>query len=47
MEKKLMLIVNPASGRSGYKYNFAEAMNALSAGGYRPTLFFKIGRAHV
>lgn len=40
MEKKLMLIVNPAAGRSGYKYNFAEAMNALAAGGYRTTLFF-------
>lgn len=40
MEKKLMLIVNPAAGRSGYKYNFAEAMNELSRGGYRVTLFF-------
>ena len=40
MEKKLMLIVNPAAGRSGYKYNFAEAMNELSRGGYRTTLFF-------
>lgn len=40
MDKKLMLIVNPAAGRSGYKYNFAEAMNALAAGGYQTTLFF-------
>ncbi len=40
MEKKLMLIVNPAAGRSGYKYNFAEAMNELNRGGYRVTLFF-------
>ena len=40
MEKKLMLIVNPVAGRSGYKYNFAEAMNELDKGGYRTTLYF-------
>ena len=40
MEKKLMLIVNPAAGRSGYKNNFAEAMRELDRGGYRVTLYF-------
>jgi len=40
MEKKLMLIVNPAAGRSGYKENFAEAMHELDEGGYRTTLYF-------
>ena len=40
MKKKLMLIVNPAAGRSGYKNNFAEAMNELDRGGYQVTLFF-------
>ena len=40
MNKKLMLIVNPAAGRGGYTYNFAEAMHALAKGGYTVTLFF-------
>ena len=44
MDKKLMLIVNPAAGRGGYKYNFAEAMNELDKGGYRTTLYFTSGR---
>ena len=44
MEKKLMLIVNPAAGRGGYKVNFAEALHTLDLGGYRTTLFFTSGR---
>ena len=44
MEKRLMLIVNPAAGRGGYKVNFAEALHTLDLGGYRTTLFFTSGR---
>ena len=44
MEKKLMLIVNPAAGRGGYKVNFTEALHTLDLGGYRTTLFFTSGR---
>ena len=32
MEKKLMLIINPAAGKGGYKYNFGEAMQVLDRG---------------
>ena len=41
--KKLMLIVNPASGREGYRYYFGEAMHLLARGGFAPTLFFTGG----
>ena len=44
MEKRLLLIVNPAAGRGAYKYNFAEAMHVLSKGGFRTTLAFTAGR---
>jgi len=40
MEKKLMLIVNSASGKVGYKYNFGEAMQVLDRGGMRTTMYF-------
>lgn len=40
MKKKMMLIINPVAGRGAYTYNFPEAMNLLSYGGYLPTLFF-------
>ncbi len=42
--KNLMLIVNPAAGRSGYRYNFPEALQLLDKGGYRTTLFFTNAR---
>ena len=35
MEKSLMMIINPAAGKGGYKINFAEAMHVLDKGGYR------------
>ena len=38
--KKLMLIINPAAGRGGYKLNLGEALNALDLGGCRTTLYF-------
>ena len=44
MDRKLMLIINPAAGRGGYKYNFSEALLALDEGGFRTTLFFTAGR---
>ena len=44
MKKKLMLIINPAAGRGGYKVNLPEALNILDIGGYRTTLFFTSGR---
>lgn len=43
MTKKLMLIINPAAGRGGYKQNLGEALNVLDRGGYRTTLFFTSG----
>ena len=44
MKKRLLLIVNPAAGRSAYKLNFADAMLALSNGGMETTLAFTAGR---
>ena len=44
MQKKLMLIINPAAGRGGYKMNLGEALYTLSNGGCRPTVFFTSGR---
>ena len=44
MKKKLILIINPAAGRGGYKVNLPEALNVLDLGGYRTTLFFTTGR---
>ena len=38
--KKLMLIVNPNAGRSGYRFFFGDAMKLLADGGYQITLFF-------
>ena len=40
MEKKLMLIINPAAGRGGYQNNLGEALQTLDRGGLRSTLFF-------
>ena len=42
--QQLMLIVNPAAGRGGYRYNFGEAMRLLAEGGCRTTLFFTTGK---
>ena len=42
--KKLMLIINPAAGRGGYKTFFGEAMQILANGGLQPNLFFTTGR---
>ena len=42
--KKLMLVINPAAGRGGYKHNLPEALHTLSRGGYETTLFFTSGR---
>ncbi len=44
MEKKLMLIVNPAAGRGAYKKAFADALHTLDLGGLRTSLFFTAGR---
>ena len=42
-KKKLMLIINPAAGRGGYKQAFTEALKILNDGGYRTTLFYTAG----
>ena len=42
--KKLMIIINPAAGRSGFKFFFGEAMQLLARGGMQPSLFFTAGR---
>ena len=44
MDKRLMLIVNPAAGRGAYKNGFADAMHTLDKGGMRTTVFFTAGR---
>ncbi len=44
MKKKLMLIINPAAGRGGYKINLPDALQLLDKGGFRTTLFFTAGR---
>ena len=44
MDKRLMLIVNPAAGRGAYKKGFADAMHTLDKGGMRTTVFFTAGR---
>lgn len=44
MERSLMLVINPAAGRGGYKQNLGEALRTLDAGGYRTSLFFTAGR---
>ena len=42
--KKLMLVINPAAGRGGYKYNLPDALRTLDRGGFRTTLFFTSAR---
>ena len=36
MEKKLMLIINPAAGRGGYQNNLGEALQTLDAHRFHP-----------
>lgn len=43
MEKKLMLIINPAAGHGGYEENFGEALRLLDAAGFRTTLYYTTG----
>ena len=38
MKKRMMLIINPMAGRSGYKTGFGEVMNILDSGGYLTTV---------
>ncbi len=44
MERKLLLIVNPAAGRGAYKPSFADALQTLYDGDCRPTVCFTAGR---
>ncbi len=44
MDKRLMLIVNPAAGRGAYKKGFADALHALDKGGMRTTVYYTAGR---
>ena len=39
MKKRMMLIINPMAGRSGYKTGFGEVMNILDSGGYLTTVY--------
>ena len=41
--KKLLLIVNPAAGRGGFRYYFGEALQVLSRGGLQSDVFFTAG----
>lgn len=38
MKKRMMLIINPMAGRSGYKNGFGEVMNILDSGGDRKSV---------
>ena len=44
MQRRLLLIVNPAAGRGAYKPDFADALHTLDLGGYRSTVCFTAGR---
>lgn len=44
MKKRMMLIINPMAGRSGYKTGSGEVMNILDSGGYLTTVYFTQGR---
>ena len=44
MKKRMMLIINPMAGRSGYKNGFGEVMNILDSGGYLKPGEFPPGR---
>ena len=45
MDKRLMLIVNPAAGRGAYKKGFADALHALDKGGMRTTVYWPASAA--
>lgn len=40
MNKRLMLIINPAAGRGAYRENLGSALLELDRGGYTTTLYF-------
>lgn len=42
--RNLMLIINPAAGRGGYKLNLPDALQTLDAKGLRTTLYFTANR---
>ena len=39
---RLMLIINPAAGRGGFRNGLGDALNLLDKGGCRTTLFFTL-----
>ena len=44
--EKLMMIINPAAGKGGFKQGLPEALKLLSDAGYAVSLFFTQHRAH-
>lgn len=40
MNRRVMLLVNPNAGKSGYKSVLADILGVLYAGGYLPTVYF-------
>lgn len=46
MKTPLMMIINPAAGRGGYKKNLPEALKMLSDAGYAVSVFFTEHRGH-
>ncbi len=46
MKTPLMMIINPAAGRGGYKKNLPEALKMLSDAGYAVSVFFTERRGH-
>jgi diacylglycerol kinase (ATP) len=43
MHKRLMLIINPAAGRGGYKTGLAEVLEVFYKGGYVPSVYYTDG----
>ncbi len=46
MKIPLMMIINPAAGKGGYKKNLPEALKMLSDAGFSPSVFFTESRGH-
>lgn len=46
MKTPLMMIINPAAGRGGYRKNLPEALKMLSDAGYAVSVFFTESRGH-
>ena len=46
MKTPLMMIINPAAGKGGYRKGLPEALKLLSDAGYAVSVFFTEHRGH-